>query len=61
MPQFKVYAKRITDIETVVEAADPDEAAEIANEIDPTDRQWEDSGNSVLDDISPVNDVTPLN
>jgi hypothetical protein len=60
MPKFKVYAKRITDIETIIEAADQDEAAELASELDPRDRQWNDSGNDELDVISPVSDVTPL-
>jgi len=60
MPKFRVYAKRITDIEIVIEAADNEEAAEKAAELDPRDRRWEDSGNDELDDISAISDVSPI-
>lgn len=59
MPRYKVFARRVTAIETTVEAADADEAADIAAEMDPNDRAWIDSGHSELDDISPISDVSP--
>lgn len=60
MPEFRVFAKRITDIEIIIEAADKEEAAEKAAELDPRDHRWEDSGSDELSDISAIRDVSQI-
>lgn len=40
MPRYKVYARRITDIETVVTADNEDDALDKAENIDADDRRW---------------------
>lgn len=50
MPKYKVYARKITDIEIVVTADDPDDAIDVAENIDPDDPRWEvEPGHAVLD------------